>query len=74
MLKELCYVVDLNNQPLSPTNFNKGWYLVRKNKATLVSSLPFIIKLCRAIKNINDNSKRLFKPCFLNYISGRAAF
>lgn len=55
MLKELCYVVDLNNQPLSPTNFNKGWYLVRKNKATLVSRLPFVIKLCRAIKNINDN-------------------
>ena len=47
MLKELCYVVDSNDQPLSRTNFNKGWYLVRKNKATIVG---YIIAL-------DDNKK-----------------
>ena len=55
MLKELCYVIDLNDQPLSPTSFNKGWCLVRKNKAIIVSRLPFVVKLNRVIENINDN-------------------
>lgn len=40
--KKLCYVIDSNNQPLSPTKHNKGWFLVR-NGMTLVSRLPFII-------------------------------
>ena len=55
MLKELCYVVDFNDQPLSPTNFNKGWYLVRKNKATIISRLPFVIKLNKVVENVDDN-------------------
>lgn len=31
--KEYCFVVDKNNHPLAPTKINKGWYLIRKNKA-----------------------------------------
>ena len=49
MSEELCYVIDSNNQPLSPTKYNKGWFLVRKGRATLVSRLPFIIKLNKEI-------------------------
>ena len=55
MLKELCYVMDLNNQSLSPTNFNKGWYLIRKSKAIIVSRLPFVIKLNKVVENVDDN-------------------
>lgn len=54
MSKELCYVIDENKQPLSPTSYNKGWFLVRKGKATLVSRLPFVIKLNKKVIT-NDN-------------------
>lgn len=54
MSKELCYVIDANNLPLSPTNYNKGWFLIRKNRAILFSRLPFIIKLNKEV-TIDDN-------------------
>lgn len=50
MSKELCYVVDINDNPLSPTNYNNGWKLLRQNKAKLVSRLPFVIKLLKEVK------------------------
>lgn len=55
MLKEMCYVIDLENKPLSPTNYNKGCYLVRKKRAKIVSRLPFVIQLNKIIENIDDN-------------------
>lgn len=55
MSKELCYVIDSNNQPLSPTKYNKGWFLLRKGRATLVSKLPFVIKLNKEVITY-DNS------------------
>ena len=54
MSKELCYVIDSNNQPLSPTKYNKGWFLVRKSRAILVSILPFVIKLNKEVMT-DDN-------------------
>ena len=59
MLKELCYVVDSNNNPLSPTSFNKGFVLIRKNKASMISRLPFVIKLNKVIEDINSNEVTL---------------
>lgn len=54
MLKKLCYVIDSKNQPLSPTKHNKGWFLLRKGKAKLVSILPFVIKLNKKV--VIDNN------------------
>lgn len=54
-MTELCYVIDINENQLSPTNYNKGWILLRKKKAKLVSRLPFVIQLLREQEN-TDNS------------------
>jgi 5-methylcytosine-specific restriction endonuclease McrA len=54
MSKELCYIIDSNNQPLSPTNYNKGWVLVRKKKAKLISRLPFVVQLNKQVET-DDN-------------------
>ncbi len=50
-MTELCYVIDINGNKLSPTNYNKGWILLRKKKAKLISRLPFVIKLLRKQEN-----------------------
>ena len=55
MSKELCYVMDINDNPLSPTNYNNGWKLLRQNKANLVSRMPFIVKLNKVVENISTN-------------------
>ena len=55
-MTELCYVIDINGNKLSPTNYNKGWILLRKKKAKLISRLPFAIKLLR--KHFLRNVKR----------------
>ena len=47
--KEYCFVVDKNNHPLAPTKMNKGWYLIRKNKAKLKSMYPMVIQLKKEI-------------------------
>ena len=44
-----CFVLDANGKPLSPTKEVKGWYMIRKGKATLVSKYPMTIKLNRDI-------------------------
>lgn len=50
-MTELCYVIDINGNELSPTNYNKGWILLRKKRAKLVSRLPFVIRLLREQEN-----------------------
>ncbi len=40
-----CFVSDAEGKPLSPTKETKGWYMVRKGKATLVSKYPMAIQL-----------------------------
>ena len=46
-----CFVLDADGNPLSPTKETKGWYMIRKSKATLVSKYPMTIKLNRVIPN-----------------------
>lgn len=53
--KEYSFVVDCNNRPLAPTNINKAWILIRKQKANLVSKYPMVIKLKREIKDDPDD-------------------
>jgi len=48
-MTEYCFVLDNNDNRLSPTKVNKAWYLIRKCKAELVSKYPMIIKLTRTI-------------------------
>ena len=43
--QEYCFVVDKNNRPLSPTKVQKGWYLIRKGRATLKCKYPMVITL-----------------------------
>lgn len=54
-MTELCYVVDKNDKPLDPTNYNNGWRLVRKGKAEIVSRYPFVIRLNKGV--LSDTSK-----------------
>ena len=44
-----CFVLDADGKPLSPTKEVKGWYMVRKGKAKLVSKYPMTIQLNRVI-------------------------
>lgn len=49
-MTEYCFVLDKNGKKLSPTKANKGWYLIRKQRAELVSKYPMVIKLKKEIK------------------------
>ena len=53
---EYCFVVDKDNQPLAPTKVNKGWYLIRKNRAKLKSKYPMVIQLEKKVK-FDENDK-----------------
>lgn len=48
-MTEYCFVLDSNGKQLSPTKVNKGWYLIRKSRAELVSKYPMIIQLKKEI-------------------------
>lgn len=54
-MTELCYVIDKNSKPLEPTSYNNGWRLIRKEKAELVSTIPFVIKLKRGVETHDTN-------------------
>lgn len=51
MTNKYCFVLDYDGKPLSPTKENKGWYLIRKGKATLEKKYPMTIRLNRKIKD-----------------------
>ena len=53
-MTEYCFVVDKNNNKLSPTNINKGWYLIRKGRAKLTNKYPMTIQLS---KEVSDKEK-----------------
>jgi len=56
--KEYCFVLDCNNNKLSPTPVNNAWYLIRKRRAILISKYPMIIQLNKEIKNdVEDESE-----------------
>lgn len=48
-MTKYCFVLDADGKPLSPTKEVKGWYMVRKGKAKLVSKYPMTIQLKRVI-------------------------
>ena len=48
--KEYAFVLDLKDNKLAPTNENKAWILIRKEKAILISKYPMVIQLKREIK------------------------
>ena len=48
-MEKYCFVLDAEGKPLSPTKEVKGWYMIRKGKATLVSKYPMTIQLKRVI-------------------------
>lgn len=51
MTNKYCFVLDYDGKPLSPTKENKGWYLIRKGRATLEKKHPMTIRLNRKIKD-----------------------
>ena len=56
--KEYSFVIDINGKQLAPTNINKAWILIRKQKAILVSKYPVVIQLKKEIKdNEEDESE-----------------
>lgn len=57
-MTEYCFVLDCNGKKLSPTKVNKGWYLIRKQKAILINKYPMIIQLKKEVRNDEeDNSE-----------------
>ena len=63
-----CFVLDVCGKKLSPTNENKGWYLIRKKKAKLIQRFPMVIQIFKEVSeeemdqtpihfNIDDGSK-----------------
>lgn len=58
--KEYAFVVDSNNRPLAPTNINKAWILIRKQKAILISKYPMTIQLKREVKDDSENDESHF--------------
>ena len=49
------FVVDSKGKPLAPTTNNRGFELLRKRKATLISKYPLVIKLNKEIENPKCN-------------------
>lgn len=48
--KEYAFVLDNKGDKLSPTNINKAWILIRKQKAILIQKYPMVIQLKKEIK------------------------
>jgi len=48
-MTEYCFVLDRDSRKLSPTKVNKGWYLIRKQRAELVSKYPMVIRLKKEV-------------------------
>lgn len=54
-MTEYCFVLDCNGKQLSPTKVNKGWYLIRKKRAILISKYPMVIQLNKDVKDKDDS-------------------
>ena len=58
MANKYCFVLDYDGKPLSPTKENKGWFLIRKGRATLEKKYPMTIRLNKRIEDKDlDKSK-----------------
>jgi hypothetical protein len=51
-IKEYSFVIDIKGNKLAPTNINKAWILIRKQKAILVNKYPMVIQLKKEIKDV----------------------
>lgn len=51
MTNKYCFVLDYDGKPLSPTKENKGWFLIRKGRATLEKKYPMTIRLNKRIED-----------------------
>jgi len=66
-VKEYCFVIDADGRRLAPTSVNKGWYLIRNDRARLVERFPLVIQLfktvetpvCEAVAGIDDGSEHV---------------
>lgn len=54
-MTEYCFVLDCKGRKLSPTKVNKGWYLIRKQRATLVSKYPMVIQIKKEVKDDEED-------------------
>ena len=58
MTNKYCFVLDYDGKPLSPTKENKGWFLIRKGRATLEKKYPMTIRLNKRVEDKDlDKSK-----------------
>ena len=58
MSNKYCFVLDYDGKPLSPTKENKGWFLIRKGRATLEKKYPITIRLNKRVEDKDlDKSK-----------------
>lgn len=55
---QYCFVQDCNGKKLSPTKINKGWFIIRKQRAILISKYPMIIKLKKEIKDDEQDESK----------------
>ena len=53
--KNYCFVQDSMGKTLDPTLENKGWYLIRKGRATLISKHPMVIRLHKEVHDVNTD-------------------
>lgn len=51
-MTDYCFVLDSKGNKLAPTTVNKGWVLIRKRKAKLVTKYPMVIQLTRVVDDI----------------------
>lgn len=56
--KQFSLVIDSEGKQLSPTNANKAWYLIRKQKAKLITRFPMVIQLLKIVKVEEIDSSR----------------
>lgn len=54
-----CFVLDGSGRKLSPTTENRGWYLIRKNKAKLINLFPMVIQLYKKIPEEKIDKTRM---------------
>lgn len=54
-MTEYCFVLDCKGRKLSPTKVNEGWYLIRKQRATLVNKYPMVIQIKKEVKDDEED-------------------
>jgi 5-methylcytosine-specific restriction endonuclease McrA len=57
-MTEYCFVQDYNGKQLSPTKINKGWYLIRKQRAALVLKYPMVIRLKKEVPDEEQDTSK----------------